>query len=129
MGLAVIQPGGEGCIHMPNQRRGGFLWFMVPILCGRQIQTGDSLGTETPTTATNVDGSSACLCAWAVEGASGSPQLLENSSFLGLSSLFQSSPLNSLPSGSFVLQDVLWGFLEAVLPTGDMQPVPGLSEQ
>lgn len=34
---------------------------MVPILCGRQIQTGDSLGTETPTTATNVDGSPAHL--------------------------------------------------------------------
>lgn len=68
-GLAVY-------VHTPApRRRGGFLWFMVPILCGWR---GDSLGIETLTTAANLDGNSACLYDWAVEGNSGSPQLLED---------------------------------------------------
>lgn len=48
-------------------------WFQFCVAGG-----GDSLGIETLTTAANLDGNSACLYDWAVEGNSGSPQLLED---------------------------------------------------
>lgn len=75
-GLAVIQPRGEGYVHIPASRRregSSGSWFRFCVAGG-----GDSLGVETLTTTTNLDGSSACLCDWAIEGNSGSPQLLED---------------------------------------------------
>lgn len=83
------------------------------------------------TTVTHLDGSSVCLCHWAVDG--GNPDSLEllEDRALSWASNLSSSPAHFTHSlsGPSVLQDVLFGFLEAVLSTGDMQPVPRLSEQ
>lgn len=80
---------------------------------------------------TNLDGSPAYLGPWTVELDLGSLQLLGRAElFLGPSiSLPVQFTSPTLPSGPFVLQDVLLRFLEAVLSTGNMQLVPRLPEQ
>lgn len=79
VGLAVTQPRGQSFVHTPapgggEGSSGSRFQFRV---AGRYTEA-DSLGIQTLITVTNLNGSSASLHNWDVEGNSGSPQRPED---------------------------------------------------
>lgn len=75
VGLAVTQPRGQSFVHTPapgggEGSSGSRFQFRV---AGRYTEA-DSLGIQTLITVTNLNGSSASLHNWDVEGNSGSPR-------------------------------------------------------